>query len=55
MPGLRRDHFIDLSPFRASPAFTRMWLGSTLAGLGGQLTIVAIMLHMYDLTCRTVA
>jgi len=55
MPGLRRDHFIDLSPFRASPAFTRMWIGSTLAGLGGQLTIVAIMLHMYDLTGSTFA
>ena len=55
MPGLRRDHFIDLSPFRSSPAFTRMWLGSTLAGLGGQLTLVAIMLHMYDLTGSTFA
>ncbi|MET0735970.1 MAG: MFS transporter [Microbacterium sp.] len=55
MPGLRRDHLIDLSPFRASPAFTRMWIGSTLAGLGGQLTIVAIMLHMYDLTGSTFA
>jgi MFS family permease len=50
-----RRHFIDLSPFRASPAFTRMWIGSTLAGLGGQLTIVAIMLHMYDLTGSTFA
>jgi len=55
MAGLRRDHFIDLSPFRASPAFTRMWLGSTLAGLGGQLTLVAVMLHMYDLTGSTFA
>ena len=55
MPGLRRDHFIDLSPFRASRAFTRMWVGSTLAGLGGQLTIVAVMLHMYDLTGSTFA
>ena len=51
----RRSHFIDLSPFRASPAFTRMWIGSTLAGLGGQLTIVAIMLHMYELTGSTFA
>ena len=55
MPRLRRDHFIDLRPFRSSPAFTRMWIGSTLAGLGGQLTIVAIMLHMYDLTGSTFA
>jgi MFS family permease len=50
-----RRHFIDLSPFRASPAFTRMWIGSTLAGLGGQLTIVAVMLHVYDLTGSTFA
>jgi MFS family permease len=50
-----RSHLIDLRPFRASPAFTRMWIGSTLAGLGGQLTIVAIMLQMYDLTGSTFA
>lgn len=55
MPRLRRDHFIDLRPFTASPAFARMWIGSTLAGLGGQLTIVAVMLHMYDLTQSTLA
>ena len=51
----RRSHFIDLRPFRVSPAFTRMWIGSTLAGLGGQLTIVAIMLQRYDLTQSTFA
>ncbi|MGO8610171.1 MFS transporter, partial [Rhizobium johnstonii] len=39
----------------ASPAFARMWAGSTLAGLGGQLTIVAVMLHMYALTGSTFA
>lgn len=55
MPRLRRDHLIDLRPFTASPAFARMWTGSTLAGLGGQLTIVAVMLHMYELTGSTFA
>lgn len=55
MARLRRDHFIDLSPFRVSPAFTRLWIGSTLTGLGGQLTIVAVMLHVYDLTGDTFA
>ncbi len=55
VPRLRRDHFIDLRPFAASPAFTRMWIGSTLAGLGGQLTVVAVMLHMYDFTQSTFA
>ena len=55
LPRLRRDHFIDLTPFRASPAFARLWIGSTLAGLGGQLTIVAVMLHVYELTGDTLA
>lgn len=54
-PRLRRDHFIDLRPLTTSPAFARMWIGSTLAGLGGQLTIVAVMLHMYALTSSTFA
>lgn len=55
MARLRRDHFIDLRPFRVSPAFARLWIGSTLSGLGGQLTIVAVMLHVYDLTGDTFA
>jgi MFS family permease len=55
MARLRRDHFIDLRPFQVSPAFTRLWIGSTLSGLGGQLTIVAVMLHVYALTQDTFA
>lgn len=50
-----RNELLDLRPFRASPAFTRLWVGTTLAGLGGQLTIVAVMLHVYDLTQSTLA
>ncbi|HWV47909.1 MAG TPA: MFS transporter [Microbacterium sp.] len=46
---------IDLRPFRASGAFTRMWIGSTLAGLGGQLTVVTVMLHVFELTGSTFA
>ncbi|WP_268928561.1 MFS transporter [Microbacterium sp. KUDC0406] len=49
------SHFIDLSPLRASPAFARMWIGSTLAGIGGQLTIVTVMLHVFALTQSTFA
>ena len=55
MARLSRDAFLDLRPFRHSPAFTRMWVGSTLAGLGGQLTVVAVMLHVFDLTGSTFA
>ncbi len=55
MARLTRDSFLDLRPFRHSPAFARMWVGSTLAGLGGQLTVVAVMLHMFALTGSTFA
>jgi MFS family permease len=48
-PRLRRDHFIDLRPLR-TPAFARMWAGSTLSGLGGQMTVVAVMLQVYEIT-----
>ena len=47
--------WIDLRPFRASAAFTRLWIGSTLGGLGGQLTLVTIMLHVFELTGSTFA
>lgn len=47
--------FIDLRPFRESPPFARLWVGSTLSGLGGQLTITAVMLHMFALTGSTFA
>lgn len=50
-----RGHFIDLSPLKASPAFARMWIGSALAGIGGQLTIVTVMLHVFELTASTFA
>ncbi|MFG6504194.1 MFS transporter [Microbacterium sp. P05] len=45
---------MDLRPLRI-PAFARLWVGSTLAGLGGQLTVVAVMLHVFALTGDTFA
>lgn len=32
-----------------------MWVGSSLAGIGGQLTIVTVMLHVFELTGSTFA
>ena len=55
MARLSRAHFIDLRPLSTSPAFARLWAGSTLSGLGGQLTIVAVMLQMYAITHDTFA
>lgn len=50
-----RGHLIDLRPLRQSPAFARMWIGSTLSGIGGQLTLVTVMLHVFALTGSTFA
>ncbi len=50
-----RGLLIDITPLRTSPAFARMWIGTTLAGLGGQLTLVTVMLHVYTLTASTFA
>ncbi|MGP0225250.1 MFS transporter [Paenarthrobacter sp. NCHU4564] len=46
---------MDLRPLTQKPEFGRLWLGSTLGGLGGQLTVTAVMLHMFDITGSTLA
>ncbi len=46
---------VDLTPLRASPAFARLWIGGAVAGVGAQLTIVAVGLQVYDLTGSTLA
>jgi MFS family permease len=53
--GRKRTHFVDLSPLRQSPAFARLWLGSSVSGIGSQLTIVAVGLQIYHLTGSTFA
>lgn len=40
----------DISPLRESPAFRRMWTGTTLSSVGGALTGFAVPLQVYDLT-----
>ncbi|CAN5182307.1 MFS transporter [soil metagenome] len=54
-PLLRRSRFIDLTPLRRSPAFARLWAGGAISGIGGQMTIVAVGLHVYTLTQSTFA
>ncbi len=51
----RRRRFVDLTPLRRSPAFARLWVGSAIAGIGAQLTIVAVGLQIYDITRSTLA
>ncbi|WP_258071953.1 MFS transporter [Rathayibacter sp. AY1E4] len=51
----RRSHVLDVSPLRGSPAFARLWAGNVISGIGGQMTIVAVGLHIYELTGSTLA
>src|ERR1700710_2530736 len=54
-PATRRSRFVDLTPLRQSPAFARLWAGGAISGIGGQMTIVAVGLHIYSLTNSTFA
>lgn len=47
--------FVDLSPFAASAAFTRLYLGNSISLIGSQMTIVAVGMHVYDLTGSTLS
>ena len=51
----RRSHLVDLAPLRESPAFPRLWAGGAISGIGSQMTIVAVGLHIYALTASTFA
>ncbi|MCW4459184.1 MFS transporter [Microbacterium sp. MPKO10] len=51
----RTGIFADLTPLKHSPAFARLWAGNAVAGIGTQMTIVAVGLHIYDLTRSTFA
>jgi MFS family permease len=40
----------DISPLRESPAFRRLWAGSTLSAVGGALTGFAVPLQVFQIT-----
>ena len=51
MAGVRRGRLLaDVRPLRESPAFRRLWVGSTLSAVGGALTTFAVPLQVYDVT-----
>src|SRR3954451_14769016 len=45
---------VDLAPLRASPAFRRLWLGRVFSGFGSQMTLVAVMFQVWQMTGSTV-
>ncbi|WP_336658500.1 MFS transporter [Leucobacter sp. USHLN153] len=50
-----RSLLVDTTPLRASPAFAKLWTGTSIAQIGAQVTIVAVGLHIYELTHSTFA
>ena len=44
---------MDMGPLRSSPVFRRLWIGGTLSGFGGQMTLVAVMFQVWRTTGRT--
>lgn len=53
MYGRLRGVLPDLTPFRESPAFFRLWAGNLVSGIGSQMTIVAVSLEIYKITQST--
>ena len=49
----RRRLFVDLTPLKTSRPYRWMWLGSSLSGIGTQLTTVVVGLQVYHLTGST--
>ncbi|MFD8811427.1 MFS transporter [Streptomyces sp. NPDC059627] len=44
---------VDVSPLRSSRPFRRLWIGRTLSGFGGQMTLVAVMFQVWQATRST--
>ncbi|WP_200808335.1 MFS transporter [Demequina sp. NBRC 110055] len=54
-PPARRRRLVDLAPLKESPAFARLWIGGAVAGIGAQMTVVAVGLQIYEITSSTFA
>ena len=44
------ERFVDTRPLRSSPAFRRLWIGSTASAFGSQLTTVAVLFQTWEIT-----
>ena len=58
MPALtsrRRRLLVDTRPLRECPPFRRLWIGSGLSAVGGQMTTFAVALQLFTLTHSPVA
>jgi len=45
---------IDVAPLRSSPQFRRLWIGRTFSAFGSQMTLVAVMFQVWQMTHSTI-
>ncbi|MER7130347.1 MFS transporter [Streptosporangium saharense] len=45
-----RERLVDIRPLRSGGPFRDLWIGSSLASIGQQIAIVAVLLQVWDLT-----
>src|SRR5690625_4156629 len=46
----RLDRVFDTRPLRSSPDFRRLWVGTSTARFGHQMTVVAVLYQVWELT-----
>jgi hypothetical protein len=46
---------VDIAPLRESPPYRRLWVGSGLSSIGGQMTSYAVILQVFVLTRSSLA
>src|SRR5262245_10190902 len=46
--------FIDLGPLRSSPVVRRLWIGRSFSEFGDQMTLIAVMYQVWQMTGSTV-
>ncbi|MBB2989741.1 MFS family permease [Mycolicibacterium iranicum] len=51
----KRRLLLDVTPFRSSRAFTRLWVGTALGSIGQEMTVVTVALQVYAITSSTFA
>jgi MFS family permease len=48
------DGLVDLRPLRAEPVWRRLFVGTSLSMLGGQVTLVAVLFQVWELSHSTI-
>lgn len=44
------NRWMDVRPLRASPTFRRLWIGTSLQSLGRQITVIAVLYQVWEVT-----